>query len=193
MITAATCAKRVNTGRAFALGLWLSLMFAGVAYAHALPGSVLVLTQGENRLDVLIRLPVEDLLVAAPALQGLESLSPGDDIPDELTSRIAKYFGSHTALSQAGVQLPLSLSDAHLEQDHNEHVGTYTVLSISMNASVTNAHSVTLTYSAVMHEVRNHRASIFWKEGSNESHAIAHYGYKQVAANTHRIEIHVNK
>lgn len=108
------------SGRALGLALVLEFWGASAVSAHALPGSVLTISRGEDEMTLSIHLPLEDLALASSL-----------------------------------------------------------VLSLTADAPATaEALSLTLTYDAVMHEVRNHRATVFWASPDRRPVMVADFGFR---------------
>ncbi len=160
--------------------LALSLFCSGITavQAHALPGSVLTFSQDQESLTLSISLPVEDLALAAPSLAMLESWTPDQDMP---LADIAAYFEEHLVLRNASGNFALSLTQTALQTDANHNVGEYVLLVLQFTSDVPadgDIFPLSLTYDAVMHEIRNHRATVLWAEPGSSLQLLADFGFR---------------
>ncbi|MDO6461956.1 hypothetical protein Q4485_14690 [Granulosicoccaceae sp. 1_MG-2023] len=147
--------------------------------AHALPGSVLVLQQQGAELQFTIQFPLEDLIIAAPDLAALQELKPDQPLPQALAVRFAAYLRQHFSVSEEGVERVPVLSGARIQSAYHDHLGRYLLL-VSRWQLVT-AQSppgrLSLHYDAVMHEVRNHRATVQRLLPDGKVRTIAEFGF----------------
>ncbi|MGL4489158.1 MAG: hypothetical protein ACRCU5_06925, partial [Rhizobiaceae bacterium] len=150
---------------------------AGVlsAFAHPLPGSKLTLTRAAENVEVTLAIPVPELIVARPSLNGLGGVAKNADLPAALHEDLAAYLQQRVALTLAD-QSPLNLQllKAKVENAQHHDVGHYDLLVVQMSAPMQSNRSLfraTLTYYAVLHEVRNHRATV-WLIGANKKPAL---------------------
>lgn len=167
--------------RAIALAFSLLAAGCGPVLAHSLPGSVLTLWQEEAQLDLSVILPLEELIVAAPEFRDLDGLPPGQDLFPENIERVAAYFADHLELRKDAADLPLTVMRATIGTDENSHVGTYKTLNVRFASPLPApdaALPLTLVYDAVMHEVRNHRASVYWGQPGTDSREVAEFGFQ---------------
>ncbi len=174
---------RRASGWALVLVLFLELSRAGVVFAHALPGSLLTFSQDEEGSTLTISLPLEDLALAHSAFAALQEAPLDKALPADRIERLAEYFADHVAIEHNTMDLPLTLESAVLRSARNEHVGRYTLLVLSFPVGVSNvadAAPLTLTYDAVMHEVRNHRATVFWTSPDERPVMIADFGFHPI-------------
>lgn len=165
--------------------------FAGSAQAHALPGSALTFSMSDQALLLSIRLPLEDLALASPSLEHLQAVTLNQDLPAEDTRRLEHYFADHLILKRGSITLPWTIEQARLQAVRNEHVGTYTQLGLSIASPVPTTHDtevMTLRYDAVMHEVRNHRATVHWLSPDTDTTTIARFGYRPTGGEQQAIE-----
>ncbi len=168
-------------GRAVLLALFVVSINIGPALAHALPKAVLTFTQTDQQLQLTITLPVEDLVIAYPALEGLESAALEEGLSPQHLADLAAYFSDHLALHHGAAGLALTLESARILQDENEHVGTFRVLIMDWTGTLPDAAGdLTLTYDAVMHEVRNHRAEVYWTGPDALPVGLVEFGYRSV-------------
>ncbi len=150
------------------------------AHAHALPGSVLTFEQQpQHTLQLTLKFPREDLLIAAPELAALGEQAPGQPLPQPLVDQLSDYLSHHLALSEDGDSLPLRLNGAHLASTYQPQLGDYVLVVTQWNLSSEGdlPDSLLLKYDAVMHEVRNHRADVYWQTSDGETRPLAGFGF----------------
>lgn len=170
-------------GRAFGLAFFLAFGAVTTALAHALPGSLLIFSQDDDALKLSISLPLEDLILAAPELDTLTAAPLDQPFRIDSLSPLADYFSDHLSVQQASIDLTVTLIGGSTQTAFNEHVGAYVLLTLQFDVDLPNASSVfqmTLIYDAVMHEVRNHRATVYWRTANTEPVGLADFGYKPV-------------
>ncbi len=142
--------------------------------AHPLPGAVIVISVDPTRLSLTVSVPAADLALAkvGRTAQSLDE-SP---IPRDIKQALATYFAGHLRLTVDGqTNLTLTLNRTYLERATHEHLGAFTLLVLDFSAPLASGSTVfplTLTYDAVMHEIRNHRATVFWRNSGQEPVAI---------------------
>jgi hypothetical protein len=165
--------------RALLLALFALAGGAGGALAHALPGSVLALKQEGAELRLTIQFPLEDLLIAAPDLVALQEAQPDGPLPPELMEGLGGYLERQLSFSEGGAALPLKLSDARLQPAFDDHLGYFMLVVSQWEVAVpTNGvNSLLLKYDAVMHEVRNSRATVQWNAPDGTARPIAEFGF----------------
>lgn len=160
-----------------AISLWVITAWA--AFAHALPGSILRFEPTDTQVNLTISLPVEDLVIADPDLQPLTDVDQGDMVPDTVLSDLSDYMAQHLQVSVSDKALLMSLTQAVMDMGENDHVGQYDLLVMSMTAHWADPLvDVALTYDGAMHEVRNHRALVYWTGDDGQSVPVAEFGYK---------------
>jgi hypothetical protein len=165
--------------RAFLLALIVFAGGAGGIRAHALPGSTLTLQQEGAKVRLTVQFPLEDLVIAAPDLAALNEAKLGVALPQKLTDDLAQYLKLHLEIGQGDAPLTLTLSDARIEPSFNQHLG-YFMLVVSQWDVATptpDPASFELKYDAVMHEVRNHRATVQWLAQDGTERKIAEFGF----------------
>lgn len=159
---------------------------AGAVLAHALPGSVLLLRKQGSALQLTVQFPVEDLIIAAPDLHDLEALPPNQPLPQELAAALARYLERHLSVTKDAVPINLTMIDARIQSTYHDHLGHFAL--IVSQWQITDAWDrstpLLLTYDAVMHEVRNHRAMVQWIEHDGKSRPISEFGYLGAADGT---------
>lgn len=176
--------------RAIALAFSLLAVGYGPVLVHSLPGSVLALWQEEARLDLSVILPLTELIVAAPEFADLGGLPAGQGLVPENIERVAAYFAEHLELQKGAADLPLTVMGAAVGTDNNSHVGTYRTLIVRFALPLPTpdaARPLTFAYDAVMHVVRNHRASVFWGQPGTSRKEIAEFGFQAASGTTRSV------
>ncbi|MCF2906308.1 hypothetical protein L0666_15040 [Octadecabacter sp. CECT 8868] len=168
-----------KTGRAFGLALLVAVVTFAKASAHALPGSVLTLSKVEERLDLTITLPVDDLAIAAPALAVLQTHPLDTPFAEPHLALLQGYLDAHLAVRTDETAHRISLQSAVLQQTYDEHLGSFLILKMSLAIEGnSNSGGLYLTYDAVMHEIRNHRAMVVWSSPTMPAQLLAEFGYR---------------
>lgn len=166
---------------------------ANTSIAHSLPDSVLSFSPVKGQLSLIISVPVTELVIAAPELEPLTLESDTQELPQAITRLISNYFADHIDLIQASDTLTIELAQATINNAHNEHVGDYNVLDayffVMHQQDTKLSLPLTLRYDAVMHEIRNHRAAVFWSEPDQQAKAIARFGLKLVDGQQRPVEL----
>lgn len=149
-----------------AIGLGLTGLFhATPLHAHPLPGSVLIFAQADSQLSLTITVPLAELALATAVPDAL----PEGPLDPALANRLAGYFTSHmTVAQQGGPDLTFTLIRAATKPATDDHLGSYTLVILDFTADLPATQPVqaptltlTLTYSAVMHRVRSHVATVY--------------------------------
>ena len=172
-------------GRVILLALLLFFFTGktGIGFAHSLPGSTLTFSQTDGQIQLSITLPLEDLILASPVLKALEDTPSDQDVPAKCTELLSTYFTDHLILQHTTADLPLTLVRASVQTDRNEQAGAFKALIIQFNAPLPesgNVFPLTLTYDAIMHEVRNHRATVYWAQPGTNLNRLAEFGFQTV-------------
>jgi hypothetical protein len=152
-----------------------------VAQAHSLPAAVLVFSQAEKNLDLSITLAVHDLEIAAPQFVSFSDAPAPYDLPTESLALLAEYLGSHLMVQHEGTGLQFTISNASLGTASHEDVGTYQILTIALTSlldSDAGIFPLTIRYDAVMHEVRNHRAQVYWTKPNQDHVRLTEFGFQ---------------
>lgn len=163
------------------------------AHAHALPGSVLTFEQQpQHTLHLTLQFPREDLLIAAPELAALGEQAPGQPLPQPLVDQLGDYLSHHLALSADHTPLTLQLVGARLESTYQPQLGDYVLVITEWNVKTDKAEpdSLLLKYDAVMHEVRNHRADVYWQTPDGDTRPLAGFGFFHSA---HGVRLNLQK
>ena len=170
-------------GRAFALVLLLCVGGANLASAHALPGSRLTFSQDGEQLELSLQIALEDLVIAEPEFKTLLREASGHKLSGKNLDQLAAYFEKHIKLEHQSKDLSLTLSSATLKEETQDHLGTYMLVVSQMMVDGPKGAStfpMTLTYDAVMHEIRNHRATVFWQPQGEAYQRVADFGFRPV-------------
>ncbi|MBE3638113.1 hypothetical protein [Mangrovicoccus algicola] len=152
---------------------------AASVLAHALPGSVLLLREQGSSLELTVQFPAEDLIIAAPELSALEALPPSQPLPQELAAALARYLERHLSVTRDAAPLALTMTEARIQSAYHDHLGQFSLVVSQwhVTGTVDRSSRLVLTYDAVMHEVRNHRATVLWGEQNGELRPISEFGY----------------
>ncbi|RVU83637.1 hypothetical protein EOL70_15025 [Leucothrix sargassi] len=169
-----------------ALLLALCVCVANSAYAHGLPGSTLTFSQQGDRLALSVSFALEDLIIAEPTFEALASKddkAPSKALSATEKAQLSSYFKQHLSLQHAAKALPLTLVDASLKSQYHHDLGTYTVIESRFSAPLTQgttALPLSLRYDAVMHEVRSHRAFVYWSTPEQAAIPMTNFVYRTV-------------
>jgi hypothetical protein len=167
--------------RAVLLASQLAFGVGSAAQAHSLPAAVLVFSQAEQKLELSITLAVHDLEIAAPQFASFSDAPVPYDLPADSIILLAEYLGNHLLVQHEGTDLQLTVSNASLSVGSHEDVGTYKTLVIGLTSTVDSNADIfplTIRYDAVMHEVRNHRAQVYWVEPNQEHVRLTEIGFQ---------------
>jgi hypothetical protein len=151
--------------------LRLALLALGVvlgplaAVAHPLPGSTVTLAQKAGSVAVTLTIPVPELIAARPTLAALGDVPKGVSLPAPQQQDLAAYLREHIALTPADQpELDLQLISVQVQNAQNADVDHYDLLIVELSAPLQadqRLFPATLIYDAVLHEVRNHRATVW--------------------------------
>lgn len=173
--------------RALLLALTLCITTNTIVSAHALPGSVLTLSRQGELLNLAVRIPLEDLMIAAPELsilkKALSSQSSSLSLRRQEIELLQAYLRNHLKLWKGYTSLSFTLRSASFETAYHEHVGDYVLVDVRLTSLLLSDEKLfplTLRYDALMHEVRSHRASIYWLEKGAKAKIILNFGYRKV-------------
>lgn len=167
--------------RAVLLASQLAFGMGSVAQAHSLPAAVLVFSQADQNLDLSITLAVHDLEIAAPQFASFSDAQVSQDLPIESIAGLTEYLSTHLLVQHEGTDLPFTISNASLGTASHEDVGTYQILTIALTSTVgsdADVFPLTIRYDAVMHEVRNHRAQVYWTEPNQDHVRLTEFGFQ---------------
>jgi hypothetical protein len=175
---------KLNTTMQVSLLVLLCLLSAPTVQAHSLPGSVLTLSEAQNdTLTIAISFPLEDLIIAAPELEGLMELEDEQKLPEKSLKQLNTYLQAHMFILSGTKQLTLLPQQAEIDVVYNQHIGHFrslvVVLSVA-NIKQEERFPLNLSYDVIMHEVRNHRATVHWQAADNGLTTLANFGFKKV-------------
>ena len=167
----------MNVTRLFALVLGLAQVVCVVsASAHPLPSSIVTYSVDADSIDLTVTIPLHELALALPAVRVLGKAPAEGPVAANLTPQLATYFDDHVALLAVDQsRLALGMASAKITGATHEDIGPYSLLVVDLSAPLLpgqNAFPPTLTYDAVMHEVRNHRAEVFLQRSGQHPQAI---------------------
>ena len=182
-IPAASTLALLLVGAVGALGASSALaqVQAGAQMAPpAAQGSTLTFWTESNRLKLRVRLPVKDLVVAAPSVDSLNEAAAPYELSLLERLSVARYLISHLDLTKGRTRLSLTLEDAVLHVADKD-LGPLSLLDVELTASLPRGGRIfplTLVYDAVMHEVRDHRATVYWQPQGMPAQQLAEFGYR---------------
>jgi hypothetical protein len=147
---------------------WLVVLALGcvtgpmATLAHPLPDSTLTLTPEAGRLEMTLTIPVSELILAQPTLAELAELPDKAMLPTALQKNLTTYLQQHMALTtDSHPAADVQVTSASVSDAKNENVDHYDLLTVKMVAPSIEIQKLSLTYDAVLHEVRNHRLSVW--------------------------------
>lgn len=155
--------SRIKTVLRLVLFLGFSLWGQGLL-AHGLPGSTLTFQTRGDRVGLRITMPLEEFNLVLSKLgdvdldQGFRALSEPE------IRRIYNYLMKHLVLTDLKENIvEFSMLSARIDGAFDDHVGQYQLLVVELSASQV-TFPLTLQYDAIMHEIRNHRATMFLEQ-----------------------------
>jgi hypothetical protein len=162
--------------KALVVACGLAILAALPATAHPLPSTIVTYRVDANSLDVTLTIPLHELALALPAVKALGETPAEAAVTGDLLPQLADYFAGHMALVAADHSaLVLGMTDARIGGAEHEDIGHYALLVVDLSAPIKPSQQVfptTLTYDAVMHEVRNHRAEVFSQSLGKDPKAV---------------------
>lgn len=170
----------------YARVVMLALIFLfghSVVHAHSLPGSVLTFSQQGSSLDLTVTFPLEDLAIAEEYFHSLESKPSDTQLSERDKDYLFVYFQQHLEVDKDSKTLPYRLNDAELKTAYHHDLGNYVLVVSHLTFSLSSedqAFPLTLDYDAVMHEVRSHRANVYWQATEGERQKLSSFRYKRV-------------
>ncbi len=143
-------------------GIW-----GGPALAHPLPGSTLTLGRDADSLSLTLAIPLQDLALALPPISALRDAPPGAAIDPALAQVLAAYLAQHLSLSLGEHSaLALVVTNTVLAQAETPDVGPYDLIVVDLDGALRPGQAVfpmAVRFDAVLHEVRNHTATVYWQ------------------------------
>jgi hypothetical protein len=170
------------------------IFFAGLvtfAYGHSLPGSVLVLSekmtqqgvQKERQLALKVTFPLEDMIIASSKLEMIQGAPINQILSAKATQLLADYFAQHMSFQKDQQHLPFTLQKAELNKAYHHDLGEY-VLVVSYFTAPKPADEklfpLTLSYDAVMHEIRSHRATVYWQKAGGDLEKLMNFRFRRI-------------
>ncbi|MEP3349369.1 MAG: hypothetical protein ABJN96_05340 [Marinomonas sp.] len=153
------------------------------AYAHSLPGSVLTFSQQGESLNLTVTFPLEDLAIAEEYFHGLEENPAEALLSEQDKAYLFVYFQQHLEVEKNAKTLPYRLTNAELKSAYHHDLGNYVLVVSHLTFSLDSyekALPLTLDYDAVMHEIRSHRATVYWQPADGERQKLSSFRYKRV-------------
>lgn len=169
-------------GRALFVPVLLFVLNSTTAYAHSLPGSVLTFSERGERLNLSMSFALEDLIIAAPAFKTLETAPRDQSLSAEALDFLASYLEAHLQLESESKRLPLTLVSASLERASTGNLLPVVLVTSRLSFPMPESGRVfplALTYDALMHEIRSHRASVYWTTENGRQLGLANFGFKR--------------
>lgn len=146
--------------------------------AHPLPGSTITLSVDARDLQLAIAMPLDELNLALPDGAIIASPLDGGLLASDQLEQLTRYFDAHLAIQFEGSNpVKAKLTQARIDVADDEDIGAYDLLVMDMAVPVADNRpplSVTLIYDAVMHQVRNHIATVLLQ---SQSHSPVLMGY----------------
>jgi hypothetical protein len=162
------------------------------AFAHALPGSVLIFSENDNQLSLIVTFSLDDLVIVEPEFERLANVAIDASLPEQELATLRRYIKPHIALSQTSKPLSLRVTNASIAEASNEHIGKFSQVKVNIVTNLNDPTSmlpITLNYDLLMHEIRSHRATVYWQSNNGELKGIVDFGYKLVGGNPQVYEL----
>jgi hypothetical protein len=129
------------------------------AHAHALPGTAIVLSVARGRLILQVQIALHDLALVLP-----EAAMGPQGVTDAPSGELTTYLRAHVRLTTAdGIALAWGGATCQTGRAFDNHVGEYAVLQAELQFAMPQdvaVDALQLHYDAVIHKVRNHKASV---------------------------------
>lgn len=161
-------------------------MGLGPAKAHPMPDSEIVVTRGGDRVDLTIRVPMDDLLLAMkddPAAKGLPrdagALLAGDAAG--LKAYVAAHVALEAPLASGGKRVAVTVDSLREVADEDEDVGHYSELEVKAHGFVAGDVPLVLAYDLVLGRVANHRALV--SDAGGKALGVIRYSLAEKKAN----------
>jgi hypothetical protein len=148
--------------------------------AHGLPGSSLTFSRDVKQVNLIITFPLEDLIIASGDFKELENLTVDDSMPEKLLVSLDTYFKAHLEMRHDSTLVHFTLERAYFETQTHHDVGTYVSVVSELRLAMSKDESIfpmNLRYDALMHEIRTHRANVYWLEPGLNAQRIAWFGF----------------
>lgn len=177
-------------GRVFVLAL--SMWGAPIAAsAHSLPGSILTFADDDG-LTLTVQFPLADLSTVAPTIaDGFDGAITGP-MSTTQSDAMGTYVRDHLVVIGSAGAIDLGLIDARFETGYNDHVGAFIWAVTSWSVPDRSSGAFQLRYDAVMHEIRNHRATVYWLD-SDGHRGLADFGFRRINGRAAVVDIQLPK
>jgi len=144
------------------MALLLGLVLWGQALlAHGLPGTSLTFQPAGDRVDLRITVPLEELNLVFDKLGDVAFDQDLPTLSESEVQRISNYLMNHLVVADLQEDIvQFSVLSARIERAFDDHFGEYRLLVVQLSSSEA-VFPLILRYDAIMHEVRNHRATVF--------------------------------
>jgi hypothetical protein len=132
------------------------------AFSHPMPDTEITVSGTATAVNLIVRLPMHDLLLALPPTAPRRTSALLADGQRDLRA----YFLRHLrVLDRNNRPVPLKLGVIALHQDKSPNVGEYKELEVRAAASASQGEPLTLVYDGIIHRVINHRALVHDRRG----------------------------
>jgi len=185
----------IRKWRAYALVIFLFPINISTTFAHSLPGSVLKFSQfpeNNQHVDLTLSFALDDLLIASPAFEKIQSYDINEDLNLKDFRLLEEYLNQHLQLYKDTERLSLTLKHVALELAFHEDIGEYIVLVSTLSSDKAiygDVLPLTLQYDAIMHEIRNHRAMVYWLGSNEELMKLSNFGFKKVDGKQQKVSL----
>ncbi|MEP0072737.1 MAG: hypothetical protein ABJE79_08535 [Marinomonas sp.] len=156
------------------------------AHGHSLPGSVLVFSeemqQQESQLTLKVTFPLEDMIIASNKLEMIQGAPINQALSEQATQLLADYFSQHMKVQKDQQDLPFTLQKAELNKAYHHDLGEYILVVSYFTAPKPEGGKLfplILSYDAVMHEIRSHRATVYWQETNGDQQKLVRFRFKR--------------
>lgn len=169
--------------RAIRLAVMALAFTAPIAFAHSLPGSVLTFSQQGASLNLTVTFPLEDLAIAERYFHSLENKALTEPLSEQEQAYLFTYFQQHLEIKKDAKTLPYHLLDAELKSAYHHDLGNYVLVVSHLTFSLDSANAalpLVLDYDAVMHEIRSHRANVYWQTVAGAREKLSSFRFKRV-------------
>ena len=162
---------------ALAAGVALGHAVVGTVTAHPLPGTTVTVSADADSVDLMVSMPLHELELAMPGGTGLGPSPPEGPLPPDVQAALSAYLADHLDLAPAeGASLSPEVTEASIASATDDHVGRYDLVMLHLVAPIIPDQAVfplTLSFDAVLHEVRSHRATVLLQPSGQDPAAIA--------------------
>lgn len=170
---------------------WLGT-YSSCVFAHALPGSALTFSQDTSGIKLSVSFALEDFVIAAPKFEELQNLSAEQNLSKKQLKLLKAYYDEHLQLKRHSKVLKYILDKAKLQLTYRSDVGEYIALLSEFSVVVDESESLFpmwLKYDGVMHQVRTHKADVYWSESSENEGPLhmASFWYKSQKGHSHGV------